>query len=48
MLDRGRLEVFTTDQGSQFTSWEFTKVLRDREVEIGTGRRGRYADNITH
>ena len=33
-LARGRPEVFNTDQGSQFTSWEFTQVLQDRGVKI--------------
>ena len=39
-LARGGPEVFNTDQGSQFTSREFTQVLQDR------GGKGRYADNI--
>ena len=29
-----RPEVFNTDQGSQFTSQEFTQVLQDHEVKI--------------
>ena len=29
-LARGQPEVFNTDQGSQFTSWEFTQILQDR------------------
>ncbi len=33
-MDRGRPEVFNTDQGSQFTSQEFTQVLQDHEVKI--------------
>ena len=33
-LERGRPEVFNTDQGSQFTSQEFTQVLQDRGVKI--------------
>ena len=33
-LTRGQPEVFNTDQGSQFTSWEFTQVLQDRGVRI--------------
>ena len=45
-LERGRLEVFNTDQGSQFTSQEFTQVLQDREVKISMDGKGRYADNI--
>ena len=45
-LDRGRSEVFNTDQGSQFTSQEFTQVLQDRGVKISMDGKGRYADNI--
>ncbi len=45
-LERGRPEVFNTDQGSQFTSREFTQVLQDRGVKISMDRKGRYADNI--
>ena len=39
-------EVFNTDQGSQFTSQEFTQVLQDCGVKISMDGKGRYADNI--
>ncbi len=42
----GRPEVFNTDQGSQFSSREFTQVLQDRGVKISMDGKGRYADNI--
>ena len=45
-LGLGQPEVFNTDQGSQFTSWEFTQVLQDRGVEISMDGKGRYQDNI--
>ena len=45
-LERGRPEVFNTDQGSQFTSWEFTQVLQYRGVRISMDGKGRYSDNI--
>ena len=45
-LDRGMPEVFNTDQGSQFTSQEFTQVLQDRGVKISMDGKGRYVDNI--
>ena len=45
-LSRGRPEVFNTDQGSQFTSREFTQVLEDSGVRISMDGRGRYQDNI--
>ena len=44
-LGPGRLQVFNTDQGSQFTSGEFTQVLQDHEVKVSMDRKGRYADN---
>ena len=42
-LARGRPEVFNTDQGSQFSSREFTQVLQDRGVKISMDGKGRYA-----
>ena len=45
-LTRDRLEVFNTDQGSQFSSQEFTQILQDRGVKISMDGRGRYVDNI--
>ena len=45
-LAQGRPEVFNTDQGSQFSSREFTRALQDRGVKISMDGKGRYADNI--
>lgn len=45
-LQYGRPEIFNTDQGCQFTSEEFTQVLRDAEVKISMDGRGRAVDNI--
>jgi putative transposase len=42
----GRPEIFNTDQGSQFTSFEFTDTLKDSGVAISMDGRGRYMDNI--
>jgi len=42
----GRPEIFNTDQGSQFTSNAFTKVLEDNHVAISMDGRGRCQDNI--
>ena len=42
----GRPEIFNTDQGSQFTSLDFTGVLRDAGVAISMDGRGRCMDNI--
>ena len=45
-LGQGRPDVFNTDQGSQFTSREFTQILQDHSVKISMDGRGRYQDNI--
>jgi putative transposase len=42
----GRPEIFNTDQGSQFTSLDFTGVLKKEEVAISMDGRGRCMDNI--
>ena len=42
----GKPEIFNTDQGSQFTSVEFTKILRDSGISISMDGRGRALDNI--
>jgi putative transposase len=42
----GRPEIFNTDQGSQFTSKEFTGKLKDNNIKISMDGRGRYLDNI--
>ena len=42
----GRPEIFNTDQGSQFTSTEFTDVLRAAQVRISMDGRGRWMDNV--
>ncbi|WP_439646696.1 IS3 family transposase [Salidesulfovibrio brasiliensis] len=39
-------EIFNTDQGSQFTSYEFTRTLRDAGVRISMDGRGRWMDNV--
>jgi putative transposase len=45
-LRRGRPEVFNSDQGSQFTSEQFTGELVAREIAISMDGRGRCMDNI--
>ena len=45
-LARGKPEVFNTDQGSQFTSLEFTEVLQEQGVKISMDGKGRHSDNI--
>ena len=38
-------EIFNTDQGSQFTSLDFTAKLKDAEIKISMDGRGRWIDN---
>ena len=42
----GKPEIFNTDQGSQFTSFDFTGLLKAAEVTISMDGRGRCMDNI--
>ena len=42
----GRPQIFNTDQGSQFTSLEFTATLKAAGVAISMDGRGRCMDNI--
>ena len=46
LANYGKPEIFNTDQGSQFTSFDFTGVLKDAEVTISMDGRGRCMDNI--
>ena len=45
-LSLGKPEIFNTDQGSQFTSIDFTEVLLDSGVQISMDGKGRVFDNI--
>lgn len=45
-LQRQRPEIFNTDQGSQFTSQEFTGRLFKEGIKISMDGRGRALDNI--
>ena len=42
----GRPEIFNTDQGSQFTSEQFTGPLERRHIAVSMDGRGRALDNI--
>lgn len=42
----GKPEIFNTDQGSQFTSEEFTGVLQKHGITISMDGRGRALDNV--
>jgi putative transposase len=45
-LAHGHPEIFTSDQGSQLTSQEFTSRLKPAEVRISMDSKGRVYDNI--
>jgi putative transposase len=45
-LSRGKPEVFNTDQGSQFTSREYTGRLEAAGVAVSRDGRGRALDNV--
>lgn len=42
----GTPEIFNTDQGSQFTSDDFTKELKDNDIKISMDGGGRWIDNV--
>lgn len=42
----GRPEIFNTDQGSQFTSTDFTGVLLEHGIRISMDGKGRWMDNV--
>jgi putative transposase len=42
----GAPEIFNTDQGSQFTSEEFTGVLKQHDIQISMDGKGRWVDNV--
>jgi len=42
----GKPEIFNTDQGSQFTSEEFTVLLKQAEVRISMDGKGSWRDNV--
>jgi putative transposase len=45
-LSQSRCDIFNTDQGSQFTSHEFTGVLKAHNIKISMDGKGRALDNI--
>ena len=45
-LEKARPEIFNSDQGSQFTSQEFTGRLEAAQISISMDGRGRAFDNI--
>jgi putative transposase len=45
-LKHGTPDIFNTDQGSQFTSVEFLKPLKDLNIRISMDGKGRALDNV--
>ncbi len=39
-------EIFNTDQGSQFTSFDFTNILKENGIKISMDGKGRWRDNV--
>lgn len=46
MVRHGKPEIMNTDQGSQFTSIEFIKVLKDAKIKISMDGKGAWRDNV--
>ena len=46
LAKHGKPDIFNTDQGSQFTSYAFTNILRGNEIRISMDGRGRWLDNV--
>jgi len=42
----GKPEIFNTDQGSQYTSEEFTGILKTKKIKISMDGKGRALDNV--
>nr|WP_323772525.1 IS3 family transposase [Antarctobacter sp.] len=42
----GQPEIFNSDQGSQFTSIDFIKVLASRQIKISMDGKGAWRDNV--
>jgi putative transposase len=46
LLSYGNPDIFNTDQGCQFTSQEFTGLLKDHGIQISMDGTGRWRDNV--
>ena len=42
----GKPRIFNTDQGSQFTSFDFTQALKDGGIDISMDGKGQWTDNV--
>ena len=46
LANHGAPAIFNTDQGSQFTSLEFTELLKQHNIEISMDGKGAWRDNV--
>jgi putative transposase len=46
LAKHGKPEIFNTDQGSQFTSIDFIKLLSDNQIAISMDGKGAWRDNV--
>lgn len=46
IMRHGKPEICNTDQGSQFTSLEFTDLLKKNDIRISMDGKGRWRDNV--
>lgn len=42
----GKPEIFNSDQGVQYTSQEFSKILEEKNIRISMDGKGRWMDNV--
>jgi len=45
-LEKGRCEIFNTDQGSQFTAVAFVNLLLNNGIQVSMDGKGRALDNV--
>lgn len=46
VLERGKPEIFNTDQGSQYTSEDFLEIILSRNIKPSMDGKGRALDNV--
>ena len=46
LAKHGRPDIFNSDQGCQFTSDDFTGILKDNGIQISMDGKGRWIDNV--
>jgi len=46
IVRHGRPEIFSTDQGSQFTSSAFAGLLKEQGIQISMDGKGYWRDNV--